>query len=79
MTADEEEEALFGPEEDVDPLYAYKDGYKSGREARENKEKGYRPVEADNPYRTDTESGIVKFDQWRQGFQDAFNARPSAH
>lgn len=74
MTADEEEEALLGPE-DNDPFYPYKDGYQRGLEA---KEKGTQDT-SDNPYRTDTESGTLKFDQWRQGYQDAWNGRPSAY
>lgn len=74
MTAEEEENVLLGPEKN-DPFSAYKDGYKRGLEA---KKQGAQDT-SDNPYRTDTETGTLKSDQWTRGFKDAFDGRPSAY
>jgi hypothetical protein len=49
----------YGPDESANP---YEDGYKAGL-------KGASP--ADNPYRTDTESGGESFDLWSKGLRDA--------
>lgn len=73
MTPEDEEEILLGPEED-DPFYAYKSGYERGLEAKKNGRVG----SEGNPYRTDTESGLKKFDQWSNGFKDATEDRPLA-
>ena len=74
MTAEEEENVLLGPEEN-DPFAAYKDGYKRGLEA---KKQGSQDTSG-NPYRTDTESGVLKSDQWMRGFKDAWDGKPSVY
>ena len=70
--ADEEENALLGEEEDYDPDYAYNSGYDQGIASLKYKHLN----EGDNPYRVDTEEGVKKFDEWRQGFKDAVTGLP---
>ena len=60
-TPEQEEDALLG-EEEIDENYAYKDGYQNGLRGFDT---------SDNPYRTDTELGKKKFNEWTKGFSDA--------
>jgi hypothetical protein len=73
LTPDEEEDLLLGPNEEVTPEMVYKDGYEAG--LRDKKHPGL----SSNPYRTDTDEGVKKFDQWREGFRDAEKGIPPKH
>lgn len=75
MTPDEEEEVLLGPEDPYDPFYAYKDGYKKGSE--DKKIGGY--GDEKNPYGTHSNEALMKFDQWRNGYKDGYEGKPSAY
>jgi len=68
-TPEEEEDALLG-EEEIDENYAYKDGYKDGLRGLDT---------ANNPYRSDTESGKKKFDEWMKGFNDARQSKAKSN
>lgn len=67
FTADEEETALLGPEEDADP---YHDGMVEGTSDR----KSGRHDHSANPYRIDTDEGVRKFDEWKRGYEDGWNS-----
>ena len=75
MTADEEEDALLGPEDPHDPFYAYKDGYKHGVEDKKVDDMG-RNI---NQYGTHSNEALIKFDQWRNGYKDGYEGKPSAY
>ncbi len=58
-TPQEEEDAIFGPDEEADP---YGDGVKCG--------KSLAGTTSENPYSPATPNGIKKFDEWARGFRD---------
>jgi len=74
MTPEEEEEILLGPEEDIEPNHAYKEGYKNGLLSLKDNS-----LPVVNPYRIDTDSGVALFDEWRDGFRDAEKGFPSKY
>lgn len=68
---DEEEIALQGEDDPIDPNAEYKEGFEAGTDS-----KTFPHIStSDNPYRVDTEEGKQKFDKWLQGFNDAINSQ----
>lgn len=60
---EDEENVLLGPEE-VNDNHAYESGKRDGQDPQKQ-------MTLDNPYRTDTDSGRKKYDEWMRGFKDA--------
>jgi hypothetical protein len=73
LTPDEEEELLLGANEKEETHAAYFEGYEEGLI---QKKKGNND-NSNNPYRYDTEAGRIKFDEWMNGFTDAFDGKPN--
>lgn len=58
---DEEEEFIFGKDEEITDDMVYNDGFRTGK---------FNPNNNFPPYRTDTERGKLLFDIWKRGFND---------